>query len=201
MRRDATQGPHCGQVPRRRGGEQGEDGSSGHQDQVVERVTSPRPQLTFFSLSFRVSPMPAQRLSQQTTQKDEASKANIEVKTRFDNCRVTVRNTLVRKKLANVFEAGDQEKAVQDALDGLNKNHPVEKGNFETRHTEKAVPDEADDVEIEAYNGLERYLFAARTDHMEGQLKIKFEAEDNEGAVRETSSCMHRNRLAAKDDF
>ena len=50
-------------------------------------------------------PWPAQRLSQQTTQKDEASKANIEVKSRFDNCRVTVRNTLVRKKLANVFEA------------------------------------------------------------------------------------------------
>ena len=85
MRRDATHGPYCGQVPRRRRGEQGEDGSSGHQDQVVERVSSPRPQLTFFSLSFRVSPMPAQRLSQQTTQKDEASKANIEVKTRFDN--------------------------------------------------------------------------------------------------------------------
>ena len=164
---------------------------------MVERVSSPRPQLTFFSLSFRVSPIPAQRLSQQTTQKDEASKANIEVKTLFVNCRVTVRNTLVRKKLANVFEAGDQEKAVQDALDGLNKNHPVEKGNFETG-TEKAVPDEADDVEIEAYNGLERYLFAARTDHMEGQLKIKFEAEDNERAVRDASGCMHRNRFGSE---
>ena len=90
---------------------------------------------------------------------------------------------------------------MQDALDALNKNRPVEAGKFETGHTEKSVPDEADDVEIEAYNGLERYLFIARNDHMEGQHKIKFEAEDNERAVRDASGCMHRNRLAATDDF
>merc|ERR1712012_971021 len=70
---------------------------------------------------------------------DEANKSKIEAKNGLENYCFTMRNTLTEEKLKDKFESGDKEKierAVQDALDWLDKNQLAEKDEFEAKQKE-----------------------------------------------------------------
>merc|ERR1712159_112491 len=70
---------------------------------------------------------------------DEANKCKVEAKNGLENYCFTMRNTLQEEKLKDKFEAGDKdkiEKAVQDALDWLDKNQLAEKDEFEAKQKE-----------------------------------------------------------------
>merc|ERR1712072_324795 len=70
---------------------------------------------------------------------DEQSRQKIEAKNGLENYCFTMRNTLQEDKLKDKFEAGDKEaieKAVQDALDWLDKNQLAEKDEFEAKQKE-----------------------------------------------------------------
>merc|ERR1712086_143993 len=70
---------------------------------------------------------------------DEAQKVKIEAKNGLENYCFTMRNTLNEEKLKEKFEDGDKEKiekAVQDALDWLDKNQLAEKDEFESKQKE-----------------------------------------------------------------
>merc|ERR1712025_1236600 len=70
---------------------------------------------------------------------DESNRAKIEAKNGLENYCFTMRNTLQEEKLKDKFEAGDKdkiEKAIQDALDWLEKNQLAEKEEFESRQKE-----------------------------------------------------------------
>merc|ERR1712039_456641 len=67
---------------------------------------------------------------------DASTKEKVEAKNGLENYCFTMRNTLQEKKLRDKFEAGDKdkiEKAIQDALDWLEKNQLAEKEEFESR--------------------------------------------------------------------
>merc|ERR1712070_801089 len=69
----------------------------------------------------------------------EQNKAKIEAKNGLENYCFTVRNTLQEEKLKDKFEADDKdkiEKAIQEALDWLDKNQLAEKDEFETKQKE-----------------------------------------------------------------
>merc|ERR1712177_80987 len=70
---------------------------------------------------------------------DEANKSKIEAKNGLENYCFTMRNTLQEEKLKDKFEGDDKdkiEKAVQDALDWLDKNQLAEKDEFEAKQKE-----------------------------------------------------------------
>merc|ERR1712130_476463 len=70
---------------------------------------------------------------------DELNKSKVEAKNGLENYCFTMRNTLQEEKLKDKFEAGDKdkiEKAIQDALDWLEKNQLAEKEEFESRQKE-----------------------------------------------------------------
>merc|ERR1719473_2461824 len=70
---------------------------------------------------------------------DEKNKSTIEAKNGLENYCFTMRNTLQEEKLQDKFEEGDKEKiekAVQDALDWLDKNQLAEKDEFEAQQKE-----------------------------------------------------------------
>merc|ERR1711972_952460 len=70
---------------------------------------------------------------------DEQNKSKVEAKNGLENYCFTMRNTLNEEKLKDKFEPGDKEqieKAVQDALDWLDKNQLAEKEEFEGRQKE-----------------------------------------------------------------
>merc|ERR1711924_535801 len=70
---------------------------------------------------------------------DEANKQKVEAKNGFENYCFTMRNTLNEEKLKDKFEDGDKEKiekAVQEALDWLDKNQLAEKDEFEAKQKE-----------------------------------------------------------------
>merc|ERR1711953_721654 len=70
---------------------------------------------------------------------DESNKQKIEAKNGLENYCFQMRNTLSDDKLKDKFEAGDKEKiekAVQDALDWLDKNQMAEKEEFEAQQKE-----------------------------------------------------------------
>merc|ERR1712227_1010816 len=70
---------------------------------------------------------------------DEANKGKVEAKNGLENYCFTMRNTLQEEKLKDKFEGGDKEaieKAVQDALDWLDKNQLAEKDEFEAKQKE-----------------------------------------------------------------
>merc|ERR1711861_126054 len=70
---------------------------------------------------------------------DAAAKEKIEAKNGLENYCFTMRNTLQEEKLKDKFEAGDKdkiEKAIQEALDWLDKNQLAEKEEFESRQKE-----------------------------------------------------------------
>ena len=52
---------------------------------------------------------------------DQVNEAKIEAKTRLENFCVTVRNASTEEELENVFEAGDNEQPVHDALIQVDK--------------------------------------------------------------------------------
>merc|ERR1711991_149861 len=67
------------------------------------------------------------------------NKAKIEAKNGLENYCFTMRNTLQEEKLKEKFEGDDKdkiEKAVQDALDWLDKNQLAEKDEFEAKQKE-----------------------------------------------------------------
>merc|ERR1712232_405550 len=67
------------------------------------------------------------------------AKEKIEAKNGLENYCFTMRNTLQEEKLKDKFESGDKEnieKAVQDALDWLDKNQLAEKDEFEAKQKE-----------------------------------------------------------------
>merc|ERR1712124_192709 len=70
---------------------------------------------------------------------DEANKQEVEAKNGLENYCFTMRNTLNEEKLKDKFEDGDKEKiekAVQEALDWLDKNQLAEKDEFEAKQKE-----------------------------------------------------------------
>merc|ERR1712144_53768 len=70
---------------------------------------------------------------------DEANKGKIEAKNGLENYCFTMRNTLQEEKLQDKFEGDDKdkiEKAVQEALDWLDKNQLAEKDEFEAKQKE-----------------------------------------------------------------
>merc|ERR1712157_178743 len=70
---------------------------------------------------------------------DEQNKSKVEAKNGLENYCFTMRNTLNEEKLKDKFEPGDKEnieKAVQDALDWLDKNQLAEKDEFEAKQKE-----------------------------------------------------------------
>merc|ERR1711968_321943 len=70
---------------------------------------------------------------------DQANKEKIEAKNGLENYCFTMRNTLSEEKLQDKFEDGDKakiEKAVQEALDWLDKNQLAEKDEFEAKQKE-----------------------------------------------------------------
>merc|ERR1712100_459220 len=69
----------------------------------------------------------------------EANKGKVEAKNGLENYCFTMRNTLQEEKLKDKFEGDDKdkiEKAVQDALDWLDKNQLAEKDEFEAKQKE-----------------------------------------------------------------
>merc|ERR1712130_26802 len=75
-------------------------------------------------------------------EEDEQNKSKIEAKNGLENYCFTMRNTLQEEKLKDKFEGDDKdkiEKAVQDALDWLDKNQLAEKEEFEAIHMELRV--------------------------------------------------------------
>merc|ERR1711939_1179051 len=70
---------------------------------------------------------------------DEEAKVKIEAKNGLENYCFTMRNTLQEEKLKDKFEGDDKdkiEKAVQEALDWLDKNQLAEKQEFEDKQKE-----------------------------------------------------------------
>merc|ERR1711865_1248700 len=77
--------------------------------------------------------------AEQFKAEDEANKGKIEAKNGLENYCFTMRNTLQEEKLKEKFEGDDKdkiEKAVQDALDWLDKNQLAEKDEFEAKQKE-----------------------------------------------------------------
>merc|ERR1711964_861527 len=67
------------------------------------------------------------------------NKGKVEAKNGLENYCFTMRNTLQEEKLKDKFEGDDKdkiEKAVQDALDWLDKNQMAEKDEFEAQQKE-----------------------------------------------------------------
>jgi L1 cell adhesion molecule like protein len=72
-------------------------------------------------------------------EEDEQNKSKIEAKNGLENYCFTMRNTLQEEKLKEKFEGDDKdkiEKAVQEALDWLDKNQLAEKDEFEAKQKE-----------------------------------------------------------------
>merc|ERR1739849_48146 len=70
---------------------------------------------------------------------DAKTKEKVEAKNGLENYCFTMRNTLEEEKLKDKFESGDKEKiekAVQEALDWLDKNQLAEKEEFEAKQKE-----------------------------------------------------------------
>merc|ERR1712039_1006060 len=70
---------------------------------------------------------------------DEQNKSKVEAKNGLENYCFTMRNTLNEEKLKDKFEGDDKEKiekAVQEALDWLDKNQLAEKDEFGAKQKE-----------------------------------------------------------------
>merc|ERR1711959_590987 len=96
-------------------------------------------QITITNEKGRLSQSEIDRMVQEAEKyraEDDVAKQKIEAKNGLENYRFTMRNTLQEDKLKDKFEAGDKEnieKAVQDALDWLDKNQMAEKDEFEAK--------------------------------------------------------------------
>merc|ERR1711957_809709 len=107
-----------------------------------DKSTGKSNQITITNEKGRLSQSEIDRMVQEAEKyraEDEQSKSKIEAKNGLENYCFTMRNTLNEEKLKDKFEAGDKEnieKAVQDALDWLDKNQLAEKDEFEAKQKE-----------------------------------------------------------------
>merc|ERR1719262_192333 len=107
-----------------------------------DKSTGKSNQITITNEKGRLSQAEIDRMVQEAEKyraEDEANKSKIEAKNGLENYCFTMRNTLNEEKLQDKFEAGDKdkiEKAVQDALDWLDKNQLAEKDEFEAKQKE-----------------------------------------------------------------
>jgi L1 cell adhesion molecule like protein len=107
-----------------------------------DKSTGKSNQITITNEKGRLSQAEIDRMVQEAEKyraEDEQNKSKVEAKNGLENYCFTMRNTLNEEKLKEKFEAGDKEqieKAVQDALDWLDKNQLAEKDEFEARQKE-----------------------------------------------------------------
>merc|ERR1719439_112985 len=107
-----------------------------------DKSTGKSNQITITNEKGRLSQAEIDRMVQEAEKyrdEDEQNKAKIEAKNGLENYCFTMRNTLQEEKLKDKFEDGDKdkiEKAVQDALDWLDKNQLAEKDEFEAKQKE-----------------------------------------------------------------
>merc|ERR1711972_99528 len=99
-------------------------------------------QITITNEKGRLSQSEIDRMVQEAEKyanEDSKLKEKVEAKNGLENYCFTMRNTLQEEKLKEKFEGGDKEKiekAVQDALDWLDKNQLAEKDEFEAKQKE-----------------------------------------------------------------
>merc|ERR1712172_396379 len=107
-----------------------------------DKATGKANQITITNEKGRLSQSEIDRMVQEAEkyrEEDEQNKQKIEAKNGLENYCFTMRNTLQEEKLKDKFEGGDKEKiekAVQDALDWLDKNQLAEKDEFEAKQKE-----------------------------------------------------------------
>jgi len=107
-----------------------------------DKSTGKTNQITITNEKGRLSQSEIDRMVSEAEQyraEDEANKGKVEAKNGLENYCFTMRNTLQEEKLKDKFEGGDKEaieKAVQDALDWLDKNQLAEKDEFEAKQKE-----------------------------------------------------------------
>merc|ERR1711994_1009040 len=107
-----------------------------------DKSTGKSNQITITNEKGRLSQAEIDRMVQEAEKyraEDEQNKSKIEAKNGLENYCFTMRNTLQEEKLKEKFEADDKdkiEKAVQEALDWLDKNQLAEKDEFEGKQKE-----------------------------------------------------------------
>merc|ERR1711968_207384 len=107
-----------------------------------DKSTGKSNQITITNEKGRLSQSEIDRMVQEAEKyraEDEQNKSKVEAKNGLENYCFTMRNTLNEEKLKDKLEAGDREqikKAVQDALDWLDKNQLAEKDEFEAKQKE-----------------------------------------------------------------
>merc|ERR1739848_215397 len=108
-----------------------QDKSTGKSNQIT--ITNEKGRLSQSEIDRMVSEAEKYRAE------DEANKQKVEAKNGLENYCFTMRNTLNEEKLKDKFEDGDKEKiekAVQEALDWLDKNQLAEKDESEAKQKE-----------------------------------------------------------------
>merc|ERR1712127_251636 len=107
-----------------------------------DKSTGKSNQITITNEKGRLSQSEIDRMvneAEKYKEEDEINKAKIEAKNGLENYCFTMRNTLQEEKLKDKFEGDDKdniEKAVQEALDWLDKNQLAEKEEFEAKQKE-----------------------------------------------------------------
>merc|ERR1712110_1002253 len=107
-----------------------------------DKSTGKSNQITITNEKGRLSQSEIDRMVQEAEKyasEDSKLKEKVEAKNGLENYCFTMRNTLQEEKLKDKFEGGDKEaieKAVQDALDWLDKNQLAEKDEFEAKQKE-----------------------------------------------------------------
>merc|ERR1712227_698562 len=102
-----------------------------------DKSTGKSNQITITNEKGRLSQSEIDRMVQEAEKyasEDASTKEKVEAKNGLENYCFTMRNTLQEEKLKDKFEAGDKdkiEKAIQDALDWLEKNQLAEKKELE----------------------------------------------------------------------
>merc|ERR1711957_179969 len=109
---------------------------------ACDKATGKSNQITITNERGRLSQSEIDRMVQEAEKfrdEDEQNKGKIEAKNGLENYCFTMRNTLQEEKLKEKFEGDDKdkiEKAVQEALDWLDKNQLAEKDEFEAKQKE-----------------------------------------------------------------
>merc|ERR1712227_1197482 len=120
-----------------------------------DKSTGKSNQITITNEKGRLSQSEIDRMVQEAEKyasEDSKLKEKVEAKNGLENYCSTMRNTLQEEKLKEKFEAGDKEnieKAVQDALDWLDKNQLAEKDEFEAK--QKEVEGVVDPIMMKVY--------------------------------------------------
>merc|ERR1712100_503678 len=107
-----------------------------------DKSTGKSNQITITNEKGRLSQSEIDRMVQEAEKyasEDSKLKEKVEAKNGLENYCFTMRNTLQEEKLKDKFEGGDKEKiekAVQEALNWLEKNQLAEKEEFEAKQKE-----------------------------------------------------------------